>query len=325
MARAGWLNENSWRAFPFVVGTTTLSGDVELPEATVVDAGFVFGPHSGYVEGTHSIQLTTITRAGSNITLRFATDAPGCASLPMDFTFALSDANATNLEDVFDEDDETTPVWSGYCIVGDLDDLAVLLPADGSLTGTCGVEPALVRSLVGRSVRSIRIANADRSRVGALPEECDCYELIPTYPPVHINDLVITGHVRFEPGYNCHVYQRNEQNAVVIGAGVGDGDGEPCAEVSLVPGETPPNSSLLLDNSPACNELVRSINGLGGPTIQIVPGAGVVTNVFPQQNKITIDINMRGLSQCVSDASAPVVAVEVGEAPLTVDGLEVEV
>lgn len=299
MARAGWINENTNRSFPFVVGTTELSDDLQLPDAVVADVGIVFGPQSNYVEGASVATLTSISRGSGNYTLTFTSTAENCIGAPLSFTFAATDVAQTKISKVFSAGNSTVPLWFGYCTCGRFDELSDRIAVGQTLTGVSKVEPALLKSMVGRCVRSINIANAARTRVPG-DDECECYEALPTQAPYVVARTGITGRVRFEAGYNCAVHQRAAQNAVVFAGAIGGGAGEPCDEVSLASSEIRPTSGYF-DNSPRCNDTVRAINGIGGPTLTLIAGAGVVLTTYPSEHKVAIDVNMRGLSQCVAD------------------------
>ena len=96
MPRPGWLNENSHRSFPLQKDQEESPAlSTTIPNDVVVDAGFVMGQSSGYVEGEHTIWLESVARGANTLTFTFQTDAPGCSGAPLVFTRDLTDKDAT--------------------------------------------------------------------------------------------------------------------------------------------------------------------------------------------------------------------------------------
>ena len=54
----------------------------------------------------------------------------------------------------------------------------------------------------------------------------------------------------------------------------------------------------LLSGGLQCNEVLRSINGMGGPFFNILAGLGVSIVPEPDLHKVKVDVNMFGLSVC---------------------------
>ena len=121
MSRPGFYNESANRYFPFLKG----EGDGFIPKNVIVDAGFVMGPKSGYVAGTHSVWLGEVIVDGGVCYFYFRSDAPGLTGSPIIFTRDLADTAYVHEY----ADDEMTvgsvsesesvvcgaPLWSGYC------------------------------------------------------------------------------------------------------------------------------------------------------------------------------------------------------------------
>jgi hypothetical protein len=289
MARPGWINENSNRAFPFLPSTVGT-----LPDDVIADFGCEMGYASGYEEGTHSVWLAAIRRTGDTFYFDFETSAPGCESDPLTFTRDLTDVNATEYLELYpsvsyslDPNCPGAELWSGYLVTGKLDQLALLLADGDTLTLSCLVEPALVRSYVGHFVHSVSAANADRTRVTLTPG-CPGEDL--GSPSLWLEAVCITGAIRFEAGYNCVVDQNDETNTIAFSAAVGAGEGEPCAELPLAADEMPPPDRELLDGSLRCNDCVRTINGVGGRITQLLAGPGVT--LLPDADNHTLNITI---------------------------------
>jgi hypothetical protein len=326
VAAVGWFNENLHRAYPFVKGTVARPADGpltvrNLPDAAVADLGFVAGPKSGFEAGAHAVYLNRLTRSGDTFTFEFASDAPGLFAVPITFTrtagdpdyaFESTDTGAAGLSSSlsagslsFVGADCDEPLWSGFLVTGTMADLELLLPGDGVLERGAGgglVEPALVQTLNGSLVVRLAVANDDRTRATG-PEDCPGVSWPFEVGVVHVADPCVRGAVAFSPGYNAVVRQNTQDNSITFGAAVGAGAGQPCGEVALFPGERPPEGSLLLTGGPACNQTVRSINGVGGPQLTIVAGAGVSVTASPETNTVVVDVSMAGLAACVSHVS----------------------
>ena len=89
-------------------------------------------------------------------------------------------------------------------------------------------------------------------------------------------------------------------NTIIFSPIVGAGDGEPCQEVKLFPEETPPIDATnnLLEGGFLCNQLIRAVNGLGGPVLNIVAGNGVSITPDPDNCTLVIDVNLNDLDLC---------------------------
>lgn len=321
MAKPGFWNDNRFRAYPFLRGEIGASGtgDVDnMPWDVIVDAGFTMGLDSGYVEGEHSVWLSEISRSGTTLTFEFQSDAPGLAGSPLVFTRDTADDEYTleyvdQLEEAYSESSsfsysgqdvcDTQPLWSGFLVTGRFDDFAI---GDGETwTGsTATVEPATVVSLVNSFVDAVNVGNADRTRVDAAD---GCPEIEWAYPVgedvVHIQQTCLTGDIRFKAGYNSEIEQIDNQNQLIFGADVGAGEGEPCDEIPIFPGETPPDGSTLYEGGPRCNEVLRSINGMGGQLLRLLSGTGLDITEVPAENKLIMNFDMRGLAVCYNDVS----------------------
>lgn len=315
MARSGWFNDNGARSFPFLQGSTgrPITGPVtllNLPMTAIVDAGFISGPESGYTS-EHRVWLKRVRRASDVFYFEFASDAPELIANGLTFSRVISsskyqtehqESNLVGYSDSLSQSSCREPGWTGYLVTGDLTDLATLLAVDGEITGTVYVEPALVLNLSRSAVNSVNLANADRTRVTAA-DGCD----EPIWPhetgTIFISKQCLTGAIGFSPGYNAIIRQSNTDNSLTFAAGVGAGAGEPCEQVPLFSGEQPAEGSRFFDGSLGCGDVLRSFNGYGGRLFEFLVGVGARVLAVPDENKVTINLDMNGLALCAGGIS----------------------
>lgn len=323
MATPDFFDENLNRTFPFRrgsagVGTPDTGAFTlrQLPDWAIVDCGFVMGPESGFVEGTHQVYLSRISNVDDNLfEFEFVCDAPAIADKTLVFTrsisdpkfsseFVESDFSDSEFESVsysFSDDDCGEPFWSGYLTTGSLVKLVGRIPTDTSVTRVSEletiVEPCLIQNLDGSQLIAINVANADRTR-SIRPAGCEANSW--DFPPneIYLSRTCIQGDVRFRLGYNSAITLVPSQNVIRFSAIRGAGQGEPCEQVKLFAGETPPvgANNNLLDGDFYCNEVFRTVNGLPGPDIRIIAGPGV--RLSTDESTIVIDVNLSDLPAC---------------------------
>ena len=335
--RPGFLVDNANRDYPFLAGTTgntpePLPGDSSqtlrfLPTETIVDAGFLMGLRSGFVEGRHNVWMSRAQRFGDAFYFTCESDAPGLLGFPLVFCRKRSDTWFT-VEHLAVYDDDGVPdssagssvgssepslvpehecvpdeLWAGFLSVGSLIPLAEILADGQSLTGRLTIEPGELKSLVDSYVHSINLANADRTRT-ANSDQCKplCwdYEL----GEIFVAARCLQGPLRFREGYNCAIRQNDNENSLLFSAVVGAGAGLPCEEVPLFAAETPPVGGFLLDGSITCNEAIRTINGTGASRLSLVAGVGVSLTAFPTENRLLLDVNLQQLQTCLGEESS---------------------
>lgn len=313
MPSPSWFNENENRAYPLRLA------DGNPPEPLLVDAGFVAYAKSRFETATHSVRLLAVRRQGSYFYLDFGSDAPELYGTNLTFSRHVSDGDfvsefvdsgtaglSTSSEsgsrsaseenrDLCDE-----PLWSGFVVTGRMAAFETLLPADGEVSYAAAVEPALVQNLAESFVSKFAVANADRTRVSPT-EGCDGDAIDDSV--IHVHRYCVVGDVVLVPGYNANVRQSTQDNSITLGAAVGDGEGQPCDTVPLYRGEQPPPGSSLLEGGPRCNETVRSVNGVGGPQLNLFAGRGVTITSEPDDNRVIINVNMSGLALCFDSIS----------------------
>lgn len=333
MPQLNWLNSNEGRSYPFLAGLTgqAVTGPLtlsNLPNETIVDCGFLAGLSSEYVVGESEVYLYQVRRQDSFLYFEFRSTAPGLYGVPLVFTRSVTDGRyiterqeegtgppLTSISDDSISVNETSvacvaePLWSGFLVTGDLSPLLELLPGDGSITaaveGDTKVEPGTVQSLVKGFVRSINLANEDRTRAD-LPLDCGVTEW-----PVPAGDLIVyrrclIGEVRFRDGFNSEVQLLPETNTIEIIPGVGSGEGQPCTELQLSEREVPINGSPFLSGGRPCNSVLRSVNGIGGPRLPLLAGPGVGIDLDVASSRIVIDVDMRGQAVCFTQDSEEV-------------------
>lgn len=346
MPRAGFYNDNEYRAYPFVFGAGF--NDVALPNAAIVDANVIMDLMSGFDAMLHNVWLASVSRDADVFTFTFQTNAPGAASQPLTIARAAA-ATEWQSEHVTADD------WEGFFVTGPLTELAALL-ANGqtlSLTATDRVlEPARVQSLVKSYLRSINLANYER--IMAAPSEL-CGGETNSERALIVNAVGMQGNLRVKEGYNCRITQidfsRQLRVAPELNAGstpdfalcghggelplyaeepLGqDGNTTPVDRGSadeMPPTETPRTGDayLLIDTNeyvvwngnkwvnvgetlpveivkaskfygggPACDEVLSTINGIGGPNVKLVGGSGVsvITEAETNTVRVTLDNN----------------------------------
>lgn len=330
--KPGFYNEAANTHFPFLGGDDAISelpGTLsDLPTSAVVDCGFIMGLDAEFEEGVHRVWLDSVRREGSFIWFEFASDAPGIVGKNLVFCRKVDDDwYATNYvtygETPEDESEEapnssessegqiifgrpTLPcasslLWFGYLVTGDLSDV---IGDSEELTGDpLYVESALIRNTAQSMLRSVRLANADRTRANT-DDQCKSYCWNYEIGNVFDREECLRGVVRFKAGYNCLIEQNNLNNSITISGLVGAGEGEPCDELLLFEEETPHAGGSLLTGGPGCNETVRTFNGIGGSQFNIVPGSGVTVSPDPENHRIFIDVSMTGLATCYTDENA---------------------
>lgn len=327
MARPNFFNENKGRTFPFLqdfqenreVSESSLSAvaiyDIQLlPNDAIVDFGCNLGVLIDYDPAVHVIYLAEVRRQESNIVFDFRCTAPDLADKALLFSRAVTSADyETEFNDAVDVGlefslsisecgDDTD--WNGYLSTGSMETLAEILENDGDkLKGdSLGaiIEHGLVRSLQDTFMRSINLANADRTRAEN-PSGCIGKSWPFTIQPIYINRECITGHIRFVEGYNTVIDQDALDGSLTLNAAVGGGAGEPCEEVPLFGSEAAPEGDTLLTGGPTCSEVIRSINGVGGRVVDLLSGPGVTITSDPDNNRVIADFNMRNLALCYEE------------------------
>lgn len=287
MPRAGFYNDNEYRAYPFIYKKAVPAPT--LPDACIVDCGIIMGLDSQYDAETHTVWLAAIRRDGDTFEFEFATTAPGAANKPLIFTRAtnaiewLTEQADSNPAD--DKECATEPAWEGFLVTGVLTELAEALAPGSTYTFAPTdyvLEPARVQSLVKSYLRAISLGNYSRV-VAYVPPECGG-PTSPTPRKIIVNKKCMQGNLKFKEGHNCEITQVDRNNQIIIGAAIGAGEGgnNICEEIKLFADETPPPGSKLLSGGPACDEIIFTVNGVNYEgSLQLQGGTGVIVRQDP--------------------------------------------
>ncbi len=297
--KLGWYNENRERSYPFVPSELT-----DLPTQVIVDFGCVFGLDA-QVTDSDIVYLSSIylNSAGDELRFDFHSTAAGLGEQPLRFYRAVDAGQyVTEFDSVSANPDctESDFSWEGFLVTGDLTPLLELIDPDELLEfgEDWQIEPALQQNLAKSRVRSVSVANAERTRVPAADgcrEECLPFETADMY----LVEQCLIGSLRFAPGYNAAI--RQNATGLVFSAAVGAGLGEPCAE--LVAGSEEEDITGLLTGGPACNDVLRSFNGSGGRLFTIKDGIGSHITPDRDSNRLLISVDMNGLAVCYDTES----------------------
>jgi len=166
------------------------------------------------------------------------------------------------------------------------------------ISGSFEVEPATIQNMAGSYVRTVNVANAERTR-STKPDECrdHCWPF--PLKKHYIACTCLEGVIRIKPGYNTNIYQEEYDNKLILEADPGAGEGPACGPVPLFAEEDAPRDRTTLDGGLTCDEVIRSINGVGKQFFAITGGAGVVVSAVPEQHKIVIDVDLHNLAACI--------------------------
>ena len=96
------------------------------------------------------------------------------------------------------------------------------------------------------------------------------------------------------------ITQNSFTNTIQFVARLKAGLGEPCEEIKLFPQEDPPIGAAnnLLAGDHYCNETLRSINGLQGPSLNLIAGVGVSMLPNTITSTLIVNINLKDLQTC---------------------------
>jgi len=262
MPRTGFLNDNEYRAYPFV-HRLIYRIDALVPLAAIVDAGIIMGIDSEFDHANNAIWLASIERVNDTFLFTFATDTAAAAELPLVF---ICDINADEWTTITAESDPIdnvcarSPVWEGFIVVGDLAMLRAAVPNNTTTVFSSEVsslEPGRTQSLIKSYVHAINVGNY--SRIMALPPEACQTEVPDTERTVITNAFCIQGNIRIKEGYNCRIKQTDRNNEILVAADVNAGDTdntELCdhgGELPLYAGEPFDATTGFYSGGPACN------------------------------------------------------------------------
>lgn len=319
MAKPGFFNDNEYRDYPFITRPELPDAEladettdtVSLPHSAIVDCGIIMGVEVPFAADAHKVYLHAVRRTGDTFEFEFRTDAPIAEDYALIFTRQLAAAEyATEHAEAIGITDSSSslsgacpdgPVWEGYLVTGQLADLGEALE-DGQEWDFSDtrwqLEPARMQVL--SYLRSISLANYDRTHAD-LPDDCTgaSSESAGDSRLLFVNSVCMLGNLKFKPGFNCAIRQEDTSNTIIISGAVGGGAGLPCNEIPLYEGEASPDDGSLLGGGPQCNEVITSINGIGGRDVSILAGSGVT--IIPDEldpNGLLVSIDLHDLTAC---------------------------
>lgn len=303
MTRAGWLDVNQDRGYPFIeetVGRFELGGLAGLPNEIICDAGIVVGLDSGFSRaGGDYVYLDRIDRRVDGV-FEFVFKITSFDECELVFTRSAADKifipqfKAASVSKML-------PIWrchpwevmSGFLVTGDMTWLANNVDPDSSLTLTTGnkvqLEPCTIKDMTKSRVRSISVANLPRATV----TEDDCsYVVTDLNGPYRMLAACLFRKLHFCDAISCQVDLDEDNNAVIFTASPGIGEGYACEPLQAYAGEATP----IVPTSPGCSEIITSLGGAIGSKIQIVGGNGVT--VVSSGSEITITVDPQGGDAC---------------------------
>jgi hypothetical protein len=307
MPLPGFYDDNEGRYYPLVPFSNVPLGTAPPaipPLDALIDFGCLVGLDAEFDSSKNIVYLYQITRTGNTFMFDFRSDAPGLVGHALMFSRTVTDAEYTTdyAEAAPIDPDEglQAPLWEGFLVTGPLGDLAALMPTDGTVVTPTSpqIEPALVQNLGHSYLRTINLANQDRTKVAPAPD-CPGYDDSPvTAAPYIVNATGLVGNIRFEEGYNISIRQSARNNSLTFSASQGAGLGSPCEEVPLYQGESSPDGGSLLTGGPTCDELVSSINGLTASIIRLVPDLGVSIVPADIPNTLIVNFDLNDMTVC---------------------------
>lgn len=303
MARAGFFNDNEYRAYPFIYRARGQS-ELTAPESGIVDAGFILGLDAEFDASEHSVWLAAVTVTAEQITFRFETDAPGAAGIPLTFTGPRT-AEWTTLYAATGPAPHVCaeePIWEGFIVTGVL---PTSFPAPLATTYSSDdyvIEPGLLQNLAKSYLRSISVGNYERTTI----PPCETPQATNSRKVV-TNARCLKGDIIFKEGYQCIITQNTRARAIDITASttaaVVDPPEELCTyngELPLFPGEQPQPGSKFLGGGPACSELIFTVNGAGGKNLLLFGGGGIQINTDSDANAIIVKLDTNAQNACAA-------------------------
>lgn len=297
-----WYNENQLRDWPFVAGS-------DIPREIVADMGLTSNANG---DGTSGCLLNLVERLTSAVRLTFRIHAG------LTVTFTIPDGTP-----------EYSTIWSdrpnpvaafdtcatpesvvGFLVLGSLPSLHALVPSVGSRYETLNyLEPAVVDLIETRHVQSISLGNASR-RLSPAFAQCDAEPYtrpanyrIPArngdgYTSVAMDFECIRGDISLKPGYSCDIAQSDSAKSFTISA-VEDADmGVACEEIALDATEQAILASgQTISGLQNCSDIVKAINGVGGPHL-VIKGRNGVEVVTTAEPAIVIKLSSESSNNC---------------------------
>jgi hypothetical protein len=325
MSKPGFFNDNLNRSYPFTTGSVGIdvpdTGPIadlsQLPDDFVADCGFTIAASETFDPSLHDVFLHQIRRpTPTTLEFEFRCSDPTLAAMPLIFQRSAGDTLHTYFVDgptLYTSEPPSSdpifpayspcgpPLWYAYAVFGDIEAVFARLSVGDVIARTSPeqaiVHPPLLTNTTAAAVTSLNVANRDRTRATA---PADCPQ--PTWSfltgETYVNAQCVTGVVKLFAGYNLSLAQL--ASSIVLTPVLNAGRGTPCEEIPLFAGETGPvgQSNARLAGDYLCNEVFRSINGVGGPDVRLIAGNGVTVVGDPLTNTLTVDVNLQSLSAC---------------------------
>jgi hypothetical protein len=318
------------------------AGTPGLPHATIVDFGAIMSIGSGFLEEEHWVYLHSVRRQGSYLRFLFRdtkTDewlvfhrhihaaeftssweasVPDPAEVPWPNESSSSlessspSSSSSSVAAPFALEECSEPQWEGFLVTGLLTEI-VSLVNDGETIifdyRIWVIEPTRVQSLYKSFVRTINLANRQRTLVTPA-DRCvpSSSSLSDTADQVWANQLCMQDHLEFKAGFNCTIRQEDVANAIVIDGtpgGGGDGVGQNCEDFRLYHGEAKPGGGDYYTGGPTCGDIVKTINGKGGRRLRIHAGPGFKISTDPtNQSRLIVDAALDDFALCFPEPSS---------------------
>lgn len=306
MPQTEFERENLGRAYPLVDST---NHSWVFP--TLADASITVRPSARYTHGMHRInifavgqlspaQATLLNADGDKYFIAMTCTAVPLRSEVLLFTFGENlprytevDAKVVLLSQftsvVFGMSNAAVTIatsaakWEGYIVLGDYSELPV---SPTMLSPTPYLEPARITNTVEEAAANgktfvynkVLTQYSPPDGCGGTAESVDFqtgdYVLV---------DQPIVGEFRISGGHSTRVQQDIDTRVITISADGGGGEaGRICSPIGPAPGLDDS------DTSPRCDEVLRAINGIGGPIINISALNSVEIGRYPTQHRIII-------------------------------------
>jgi len=306
MPQTEFERENLGRAYPLVDSTNHA-----WIFPTLADAAITVRPAAGYTHGRHRINIFAVGQltpsqasllgdAGATYFIAMTCTAVAIRNEVLLFTFDEGLPRYTEIDArvmllsqftgiVFSMSStaataaSTAAKWEGYIVLGDYTALPV---SPTLLSPTPHLEPARVLNTAEEATQNgktyvynkvvTQYQPPDGCAGAAEPAEFETGDYVLAYPP-------IVGEFRIAGGHSTRVFQNAASRVLTISAdGTGGEAGRVCSAV-------PPGPDLDdTDTSPRCSEVLRSINGVGGPVIALSALSSVEVGRYPNQHRLII-------------------------------------
>lgn len=322
-----------------VGGNTVYDKIKRAIHSAIVDAGFILGVDAdgAQQQAVHGLRVQLLSIAASatsnsftavfistatNATITFAAE-----EIAGDWVVVRAVSGAPT--DTVLNCGVETPYWRGYIVAAGSNILKDTFTALGFVPNEMGqlvfnaatetepfefeIEPGRLQNKARSYLRSVTVGNFDRIRVPICGEDT-----VVTPRPVRVALPCMRGPIVFEEGYNCQLSQINRSNTFTVSARKDAGakkDAAYCANNGEIPlfldeekpilipatGNAPEVRSEFYSGGPACNELVYTINGVGGRNVSFIPGAGIT--ISTETNKIVVEAQDSLVTDCTPAAN----------------------